>query len=787
MIEIADRLEEYPRHALAGALAAGLALGCAADFTVVIVAAAFAIACIALRFHAAVAIASCALLIGGAALGALRIASIDADPLGELKRGGEVTLTGHLLAQPRQSEHGISLRARVAADEKNWQTIEVRAYGPLTGDSRIGDEVTMRGKLVTVSERISGSPEAASYAKYLLRQGVRRRMQASQVSLTGRRRGGVQGVIDSIRTRSEKTLATGLASEPAALLRGMVLGGDAGLPEETADDFRAAGLSHILAVSGQNVLLIVILVQAIAVALNLRRRWRIIIPAVLVCIYVPLCGAQASVLRAGAMGLAGLAAVAASTQSSRVYALLLAAIFVFAWNPRATADVGAQLSFAAVLGIMAFTAPLAKKLSRMPQWMAEAFAATAGATITTAPLMAYHFGAVSLVSLAANVVGAPVIGPIVWLGSLAAAVGQFSQPLGSLLNAPNGFLLGALMELAHGAASVPFAQVAVPKFSSLWLIAMTLPIVVTGAWLNDWLRFPAAVRRAARRVNVRPKRSFKTVALCAALIAIAINVGSWPRRPPPARPSIAFLDVGQGDAIVLLGSNNCNALIDGGPPGKGLSRSLRRLGVDHLDMVLATHPELDHFGGLAELIDEDAPSVGTFFDGGGSQGVAGFEAIRAGFARLGSNNVPAFAGNHWQCGDLEVRLYGPDKTRVANPVADSNTIAAVAVVTAGSVRMLAAGDAESPQLSSLSLPNVDVLKVSHHGSSDQGLPGILTRVDPEISVIEVGEKNTYGHPTAQTLEQLAASGSAIFRTDRDGALLVSSDAAGAIKATQIDD
>jgi competence protein ComEC len=527
-------------------------------------------------------------------------------------------------------------------------------------------------------------------------------------------------------------------------------------------------------------------VQAIAVALNLARRWRIFIPAVLVCIYVPLCGAQASVLRAGAMGLAGLAAIAASRQSSRVYALLLAAIFVFAWNPRATADVGAQLSFAAVLGIMAFTAPLAQRLTRLPRWMADAFAATCGATIATAPLMAFHFGAVSLVSLAANVLGEPMIGPIVWLGSLSAAIGQISQPLGSLLNAPNGFLIGALIALAHGAAALPLAQVAVPAFDSTALAAMSLPIVALAAWMNGWIATPRAASNAWARMQTRRPQT-RAIALCAALTAIAVAAGTWPRRPPPVRPSIVFLSVGQGDATVLLGSGDCNALIDGGPPGEGLDRKLKRLGVDHLDLVLATHPELDHFGGLAELAAAGKPPVREFLDGGGAQNVAAFEGVRDGFAREGARAVPAVAGTSWHCGDIDLRLYAPDATKVARPVANSNTIAAVAVIEVGSMRILASGDAESPELAPLPLPNIDVLKVPHHGSADPGLPGILSRADPEISVIEVGKDNSYGHPTAQTLQQLGAAGSEVFRTDRDGAVLVSADASGAIQTSHVDD
>ena len=238
---------------------------------------------------------------------------------------------------------------------------------------------------------------------------------------------------------------------------------------------------------------------------------------------------------------------------------------------------------------------------------------------------------------------------------------------------------------------------------------------------------------------------------------------------------------------MLLGSNDCNALIDGGPPGDGIDGKLKHLGVEHLDLVLATHPELDHFGGLADLAAAGTPPVRDFLDGGGAQNVTAFAGVRDGFARHGATTTAAVAGTRWHCGDLDVHLLSPDERAVARPVANANTIAAVAVITVGSMRMLASGDAESPQLAPLALPNVDVLKVPHHGSADPGLPGVLARADPEISIIEVGKNNTYGHPTAQTLQQLGAAGSVVLRTDRDGTVLVSADATGAIQASRIDD
>ncbi|MBK5230874.1 MAG: ComEC/Rec2 family competence protein, partial [Thermoleophilia bacterium] len=586
MTRLATVVERHPRHIAVSALAAGLALARLPGFAFACVAIAGALALMAVRARPQVALTVCAIFVAAGTAGQLRLQSIDADPLTAVRVGATVQLRGYLLEHPRAGLHGSTMRTRVVAGADARQTIEIRTNAPAPPGAAIGAEFVARGRLMPV-EATGRTPQARAYARYLLRNGVRRRLQTDAIVLTGGRRGGVLGLIDRIRVRSERTLAAGLPPEPAALLRGMVLGGDNGIPQPTTDAFRIAGLTHILAVSGQNVLLLVILVQAIAMAFGFGRLPRLLIPVALVCVYVPLCGAQASVIRAGAMGLAGLAALLASRPSSRVYALMLGSVVVLAWNPRATADVGAQLSFAAVVGIMAFTRPIAARLARWPRWMAEAFAATTGATIATAPLMAYHFGTFSVVSLAANVAGEPLIGPIVWLGSLAAAVGQFAQPAGALLNAPNEFLLGSLIEVAKAAASLPGAQLALPQFGGITLAIVSLPIVVAALAVNGWLPEPIARRLRALRPRVarlRPASVAPLLALCIApLLTLAVAAALRRHTPaPPPRPSIVFLDVGQGDATLLLGSNGCDALIDGGPPGRGLPGRLRRLGVDRL-------------------------------------------------------------------------------------------------------------------------------------------------------------------------------------------------------------
>jgi competence protein ComEC len=757
-------VREHPRHVLAAAIAAGLALARIDPTALFVVAAALAIGLSACESRPYVVIAASAFMLLGAGVGAHRLASIDADPLAGIGYGA-AEVYGDVVQRPRDGPNGSTLRVRAFAPGGRMQMIEVRSRMNAPAGLRIGNEIHARGSLRGVSVRGARTPEAASYAEYLLRSGVRRRLEAKSIELTGRSRAGPTGFIDAVRNRADRALAMGLAPEPAALLRGMVLGGDAGLPETTADDFRIAGLSHILAVSGANVLLIVVLIQAMMIAANTPRWSRIVVPAIIVVIYVLLCGAQASVIRAGAMGLAGLAAIAASRGSSRVYAMLLAAIVVLLWNPRATADVGAQLSFAAVLGLMAFTRPIADKLRGVPRWAAEAFAATTGATIATAPLMAYHFGVISIVSLAANVLGEPLIGPIVWLGSLTAAVAQFSVPLAALLNAPNSFLLGVLIELAHASAAMPGAQAGTAGFGAVGLVAGLLAVAALAAIVHGWV--PVSGRRV---------RQFSACG-----VALLTAFGFWRGGSAPiARPAIVMLDVGQGDATLLLGAGGCNALIDGGPPGDRLEKKLRAVGVKALDAVVTTHPETDHFGGILELAGQGDVPVKTLLDGGGNTPRPDYAQLRNELAAAGTGHEAAVAGATWQCGDISIHVIGPaPQAPDAAPPANPNTRAAVTVIDVGPMRMLASGDAESPQLLPLPLPPADILKTPHHGSADPGLAAVLERVRPSVALIGVGAQNRYGHPTPSALAAIAQEGAKIFRTDRDGEIIVQPGLGGA--------
>jgi competence protein ComEC len=249
--------------------------------------------------------------------------------------------------------------------------------------------------------------------------------------------------------------------------------------------------------------------------------------------------------------------------------------------------------------------------------------------------------------------------------------------------------------------------------------------------------------------------------------ALALALAETLARPPiPGALTVRFLDVGQGDATLIQHPDGTAILFDGGPPEAGVERLLRAAGVRDLALVVATHASRDHHGGLAEVLERWP--VDVLLDGGdGTRDPAFREVIRTA-AERGVRRVTASAPLTLTAGEVTVTVLSPPPRPAGPPPEDPNPRGVVAIVSSGGLDLLLSADAESDALLPLSLPDVDAMKVPHHGSADPGLPEVLDRVRPELAAIEVGDANTYGHPTPETLRALARAGVPTYRTDHDG-------------------
>ncbi|CAA9502776.1 MAG: Late competence protein ComEC, DNA transport [uncultured Solirubrobacteraceae bacterium] len=727
-------LARHPRHLLLAALAAGLLAG---PSSAVALAAATALVLVTVR-ETPLVFGTLAALLAGAAVGDARLAALDRSELAP----GDVTARVTLLEHPRTR----SFNTRVAAAQLRGERVLVKAPARVAWP-----RVVAPGIIVAIEGRLAALGPHDAHER---RRGAHALLVATTIRATGARRGGLLGALDRVRDRSERALAGGLPAPQGALARGMVLGQDSALTDDVREDFRVTGLAHLVAASGANVMLLAALVLAAGAALGLGLSARLWLAIALIAAYVPLAGGGPSIQRAAVMGIAGIVAALAGRPSSRWYALLLAAAVTLAWNPRAAGDAGWQLSFAAVLAMLALVPGLRTRLAatRAPPALADALAVTAAATIGTAPLIALHFERLSLVSLPANLLAAPAVAPVMWLGTIAGALGQIAPALAAPVAALAALPLGYLTWLADAAAAPAFAEVVVPSPGAAGVLAI---YAATAAALLAWRRLPRTARRATSGV----------LALGALGAVAALAAGHGPGHPPKDL-TISFLDVGQGDAT-LIQHGDAAVLVDTGPPGGPVLERLRRAGVRRLDMLVATHDAADHDGATAAVLA--TMPVGLVLDG--EEVTAGGEVRRLAAAHS-VRRIASDAGQVIRAGPLQLRVLWPRREPAAPADAEPNDRATVLHVRDGDFDLLLTADAESNVLAGLHLPVVEALKVSHHGSDDPGLPGLLERLRPQVAAIEVGAHNSYGHPTPSTLAALQRAVPVVRRTDRDGTVRI---------------
>ena len=586
-----------------------------------------------------------------------------------------------------------------------------------------------------------------------------------------------------IRERAEAGLARGMPAREAALARGFVLGKDEGVDAKTTEDFRRAGLSHLLAVSGENVTLLALLAMPLLAALGIPLRERLVWVLALIAVYVPLAGAGPSIQRAGVMGAAGVLATLAGRRASRLYALLLALGVTLAIDPGVAADVGWQLSFAAVLGILALAAPLRGAIAARigsgsaRRVLAEGAAVTIAATLATAPLIAFHFETLSTTTLAANLLALPAVAPAMWLGMLGAAAAQVPGLPLETLNGLDALLLAYIAQVASWCAAPGWAEVHV----RLGLAGMAAAYAGLALGVLVALRLGRARRLAAARAGAAAalaRRGRIHVGLAGLLVVVLVAIltaggDGAAAGAPAAGLRIEVLDVGQGDAILLQPAHAAAVLVDGGPPGDGLAAMLAAAGVERLGAAVVSHDQSDHAGGIEELLGR-------------------FPVARLVYARLdrdllgearavGAAPLHLAEGSDLRSGglDLEVLWPPPELLAAAAPGTDPNQLALVLLARWRGFSMLLTADAEAEAVP-LDPGPVDVLKVAHHGSDDAGLGALLDRTRPRLAVISVGAGNPYGHPTPATLATLAAHGVKTLRTDRDGTVTIAVGAGGAV-------
>jgi competence protein ComEC len=732
-------------------LAASLALRSGSEL-LALVALALAATGVATR-RARAAWLALALLLTGLWWGGQRLADLDASFLVDAV-GTTAVARVEVTGPARRSPFSVRVPVRV----KRWddQTVDEPARLQFPRGRAPPQGAILEVVASARAPRPAEEDERFDERAYLRRQGIHVVLRAPEFRILDRR-GGVGGIADRLRAQVARTMAPGLEGQRRAVVAGIVLGEDERLAADLQDAFKASGLYHLLAVSGQNVAYVVAGALLLAWLFGLPR-WAGHLGAV-ACVagYVMAVGWQPSVVRAGiAWGLASLAWLAARP-TDRWYFLLVGAALLLAVNPYTALEPGFQLSFVAVATIFVAVPRLESRLEGypLPKRLVAVLAVSGGCGLATAPILWLHFGTIPLYSVLANAMAEPVVAPLLGFALACSALEPVLPAAALALGWVNGWLAAYLAWCARGVGGLPGAQIG----SGLAVTALVFVLALA----YGIFRLPPRLRRRALLVTA---------------IAAAVALGgrlAWPQHipPPPDGLRITFLDVGQGDAILLQVLEGA-ILVDQGPPEADVAEQLSDVGVESLAAIVLTHPHRDHVGGAADIIDEvEVRAVLSPLQPTASPDE---RAALAEARDEGVPVVPARVGTLYRLGRLRVRVLWPDGP--GTPEEDPHAHGVVLLASYGAFDALLTGDSESDVVLPLRPPPVELLKVAHHGSEDLGLPELLGLIRPRVAVISVGTGNGYGHPTRETLVALAASPDLdVRRTDDDGQVVVETDGA----------
>lgn len=563
------------------------------------------------------------------------------------------------------------------------------------------------------------------------------------------------------RRAVERALDQGLSPQSQELVTPLVIGDRSAMTPTLGAHFRAAGLTHLLALSGLHVVWLAGLARGAAAALGAGVRGRALAGAACALFYGAIAGPLPSLMRAVATELANAAARLLGRALDGVQALALSALALLVCAPGWAADLGFQLSCAATLGLVTLGPRLTESAGRLRRAWAP-FVPTVAAQIVALPLLLARFHALPWTSLAANLVAVPVCGLLLAAAWAGAALECALPGAGRLWFAACEVLAGSLRGVADAAAHVPGALLATGSESALpWIAGIgagLLALSLSGPRTLEAQGQPAGRGRVAA----------VWLGGFASALALALALSARPLTPDPGRWWLVALDVGQGDAVAL-GFSDGWWLVDAGPrtlrfdAGEGtVMPFLRWAGVRRLERVVFTHDDGDHTGGGGAVL-------------GGAQVVQvlvptptpGTPGPAARFATLGHRLRRCARGDLLRREPPVIVLWPP--AGMALP--SDNAAALVLEVGEASGRGLLAADVDSTREDSLAVAaGIAVLKVAHHGSGSSSGARFLARVRPMLAVISAGRRNAFGHPDPSTLARLVAAGATPLRTDHEGAV-----------------
>lgn len=629
--------------------------------------------------------------------------------------------------------------------------IQVYVNGENTTNITSLDKILVRGR---ISQLVSvGNPSQTDYVLQQNRQNIFGNSFVKSERLTLLATNEKIIVADHLNKFLQQTfrkLETFLPIADVAMLKGLLFGGYEGINSDTVRDFSATGIIHILSVSGTHIALVGSTVFALVRICS--ERFAVYFASLAIIIYALLSGFVPPVVRSSMMGIIVLFAIIVEREVSKIASLSLVLLLCLLFNPRLIFDIGFQLSFVSTAGLLFLAPPLNKIMrKKLPVWLSLPIAITTAAQLAVFPFIVHYFHKISLISWVANFFVTPLIELAVLVGLLGLILFLIVTPLGTLVLIIAMSILNIANWVNSFLAKWQSMIVVVPEIAFWWCLAYYILLIVI------FRLYPCQKIGDKARLKI------------ALPIIVILCVGSFFSSPRTQTLQIHFIDVGQGDATLIITPERKSILLDSGKSDEKYDVGerivlpyLNYYGLDSLDLLILSHSDNDHAGGAA-AIARQMPIREILLPN---------EKIAGDLQRL-VHFSPNSRFNFMQRG-LK-RNFGAVKLEVLYaPQGKGNDSSAVILLEYKERKILFTGDLEEAAEILLVpfLPKIDILKVAHHGSKTSSSHAFLAATRPDYAIISVGAKNRYKHPAPEVLSRLEDYQSKIFRTDWQGAIVV---------------
>ncbi len=600
----------------------------------------------------------------------------------------------------------------------------------------------------------------------------------------------------SIRNSLSQTLAEVLPEPQASLAQGIVLGIRSTIPTEIKDAFVSTGTAHILAISGVNLSIVAGMLVSIGVWLFGKRRYLYIWLALgIIWLYALITGMNPPIFRAVIMASLFLAAELLGKQRTAITSLAFAAAIMVGINPQILWDASFQLSFLSMAGLI-FLAPPFMALGRkavsktigeegigasLANIVTDSFSVTLAATIAVWPAIAHYFGIVSLVSPLATFLALPALSGIIVAGALAGLIGLFALPIAQVIGWVAWLFISYMMLIVSGFASLPISSIKVGSVDST-VIVIYYSVLAAAVWVGSRKRLGERMSKAKAWLKSWADRAFSLVSqlpkrwVVPSLLVVAVLASVAAATMPDDELHVSFLDVGQGDAI-LIQKGNQQVLIDGGPSSQDVTLELgdkMPFWDRTIELVVLTHPHSDHLSGLVEVLRRYKVEQVLYPD-------LDYESplYEEWLGLIEEKDIPctlAQAGQVIDLGDgIMISVLNPQASPLNGTESDIDNNGVVLRLGWGGVSFLLTADieweAEFELIAEIDDLTSTVLKVAHHGSDTSTTLEFLAAVNPQVAVISVGE-NSFGHPSNEVIKRLEEKLGAenVYRTDEQGTI-----------------